>query len=547
MSEKSSIGVGELTVRNILDHGARWHGNRCATTIQENRTATSVTYSELADRAGRLATALRALGIEPGDRVGSLLPNTQPHLDAYFAVPSMGAVLHTINVRLFEQQIVYTINHAQDRAIIVDPEYLGLLMPVLDQLETVRTLILTGPVDDDRLRSWTGAVHQYNDLLATHDNEGFGPPVDELSAATLCYTTGTTGDPKGIAYSHRSIWLHAMSLCTANAAALSSNDSCYIIVPMFHANAWGYPYATFWAGGDLVLSNKFVDPDSILWAVEEFNPTFANGVPTIWSDIARKFESSGSEAISSLHTIVVGGAPLPASLRRTYEQHGVRMLQGWGMTETSPLVSVNRPASTGNAELDPRYTSQGRVLAGVDLRVVDLESGQTLPNDGQSIGELELRGPWVADAYYGVHAPERFHDGWLRTGDIGTVDELGYITLTDRAKDVIKSGGEWISSVDLEAHLVGHDDVIEATVIGVPDTKWDERPCAVVVLRDGLTLDTEELRTYLAERVPRWWLPERWSHVEALPRTSVGKFDKKQLRQSYADGKLPVVHTGSTV
>lgn len=544
MGERSSIGFGELTVRNILEHGARWHGGRTVTTVEEGRTASSVSYADLADRAGRLATALRALGVGPGDRVGTLLPNTQAHLDTYFAVPSMGAVLHTVNVRLFEQQIVYTVNHAQDRVLIVDPEYLGLLEPVLDRLGTIHTVIVTGPVESPRLDAWHGAVHRYDDLLAATANEGFGGAIDELDTATLCYTTGTTGDPKGVAYSHRSIWLHAMSLCTANAAALSSNDSCYIIVPMFHANAWGYPYATFLAGGDLVLSNRFVDPDSILWAVGRFRPTFANGVPTIWSDVARRFATAGAETISSLQTIVVGGAPLPESLRRTYEQHGVQMLQGWGMTETSPLVTVNRPPVEDGAEASARYTCQGRVLAGVDLRVVDPADGRTLPNDGTAIGELELRGPWVADAYYGVDGSDRFHDGWLRTGDIGTVDPLGYVTLTDRAKDVIKSGGEWISSVDLEMHLVGHDDVVEATVIGVPDDRWDERPCAVVVLREGLELDPAGLREFLAERVPRWWLPERWSHVPALPRTSVGKFDKKRLRQSYADGELPVVHAG---
>jgi fatty-acyl-CoA synthase len=535
----SNIGEGRLTVGNILEHGARWHADRVVTTV--GRPA-SVSFAAVRARAARLASGLAGFGVGPGTPVGSLLWNTHEHLEAYYGVPAMGALLHTINPRLFPAQIAYTINHAGDEVLIVDASFVGDVAAILPSLRTARVIVLVGDADPSMLMGWEGEVCPYEDLLASGSEAYAWPDVDERAAATLCFTTGTTGDPKGVAYSHRSIWIHAMSLCTANAVAVSSRDHGYIIVPMFHANAWGYPYANFWAGGDLLLCHRTLDPASIVTAIETHRPTYSNGVPTVWNDVLAYLREHPGHDISSLDRVVLGGAPIPRGLREGLrDDYGIAALQGWGMTETSPLVTLNRPPRD-NEDTDPdaRADQQGRVLAGVDVRLVEPETGEPLPADGATVGELELRGPWIADSYYGVDAPEKFHDGWLRTGDVGRLDSLGYVELTDRAKDVIKSGGEWISSVQLELELAKHPDVLEAAVIGVPDERWDERPCALVVLRPGATVTTDELRTFILAAVPRWWLPERFVVLDALPRTSVGKYDKKHMRTLYAAGELDV-------
>jgi fatty-acyl-CoA synthase len=531
----SNIGDGELTVTNILRHGSRWHARRSVTTVGVDQ---PVLFGDLEGRAAALAHGLAELGLGLGSVVGSWLWNTQEHLDAYFAVPALGGLLHTINPRLSPDQITYTVSHAADEVLLIDGSFLPQLMEVADRLPTVRTVVVVGAGDAS---GWPGSVVQYDDLVAGHATDFAWPTLDERAAATLCYTTGTTGDPKGVAYSHRSIWLHALSACTANAIAISSRDSCYITVPMFHANAWGYPFANVWAGADLLLSNRWVDPATVVEAVRTHRPTYSNGVPTVWNEILAYADADPGRDLASLDRVVLGGAPIPATLSAALRRYGVEALQGWGMTETSPLVTVNRPPRTAeNPDPVQRAGMQGRVVAGVEIRLMQPDTGEQLPVDGETVGELELRGPWIADSYFRTDAPDKFRDGWLRTGDVGTLDPLGYVNLTDRAKDVIKSGGEWISSVQLELEIARHPDVVQAAVIGVPDDRWDERPCALVVLRPGATTTIEELRARLLETVPKWWVPERWAVLDELPLTSVGKFNKRTMRSRFAEGGIDV-------
>jgi fatty-acyl-CoA synthase len=533
----ANIGDGDLTVTDILRHGATWHAGRTVRVVGDD--AAELCYGDLAGHAAALAHGLRALGVRPGSVVGSLMWNTREHLETYFAVPAMGALLHTINPRLSAEQLVYTINHAADEVIIADASFLDLLAGIADRLPTVRTVVVAGSYEKN---PWPGETLRHGEVVAGQPTEYPWPRIHERAPATLCFTTGTTGDPKGVAYSHRSIWIHALSLCTANAVALSSRDCGYIITPMFHANAWGYPYATFWAGGDLLLCNRWVDPATVVDAVARHRPTFSNGVPTVWNEILHYLDADPARDLGTLDRVVLGGAPIPRTLRTGLkERYGVEALQGWGMTETSPLVTLNRPPRP-EEDTDPerRADNQGRVLAGVQIRLVEPDTGEVLPADGRAIGEFELRGPWIADSYYRAEAPDKFRDGWLRTGDVGTLDPLGYVTLTDRAKDVIKSGGEWISSTELELAVARHPDVLQAAVIGVPDERWDERPCVLVVLRKGATATPADLREALTGLVPRWWLPERWALLDELPLTSVGKYDKKRMRAMYAAGELAV-------
>ena len=358
----------------------------------------------------------------------------------------------------------------------------------------------------------------------------------------MCYTSGTTGNPKGVVYSHRSAYLHSLAACSGNAFALSAADRILPVVPMFHANAWGLPYAALMAGASLIMPDRFLQAEPLVRIIEDERPTISGAVPTIWNDLLRYATEHGSD-LSSLRLVPCGGSAVPESLMRAFDKLGVRIAQAWGMTETSPLASVAHPPPGVS---DPwRYrVTQGRIMCGLEARVVG-DGDRVLPSDGAAVGEIEVRGAWITGSYYRDEDASRFNAGWLRTGDVGMISPDGYLVLTDRAKDVIKSGGEWISSVDLENHLMAHPDVVEAAVVGVPDTRWDERPLASVVLRAGASVSAGELREFLAARVPKWQLPERWSFIEEVPKTSVGKFSKKTLRQMYADGGLDVIELKS--
>ena len=523
-----------LLTTMLMRHGLAVHpGARIVT--DDGTGPKEATFAEVARRAERLAAALTRMGVRPGDRVATLAWNHQAHFEAYLAVPAMGAVLHTLNLRLFPDQLGWIINHAEDKVLLVD----GSLTPLLSKLGDLPSLERVLVIDDE-----------YEDLLAAEDPGFEWPVLDENTAATMCYTSGTTGNPKGVAYSHRSVVLHAIAQCGADAFAISQRDRILLVVPMFHANAWGLPFAGWTAGADFVLPGPTLRPDHIAALIRDRRITFAEGVPTIWNEMLVHTEAYGVD-FSSLRMILSGGSAVPRSLIEAYrDRFAVPLVQAWGMTETGPLAAIAFPPAdhdgTGadpEAELDYRART-GRIIAGVEVRAVD-EEGAVVPRDGVSVGELEARGPWVTGSYYREPAPERFDDGWLRTGDVGTIDDRGFIQLTDRMKDVIKSGGEWISSVELETRLMAHPDVLEAAVIAVPDQRWQERPLACVVRKDGTAVEAEALVAFLADQVARWWLPERWAFLPEIPKTSVGKFDKKELRARHAAGVLPVSETAA--
>ena len=535
-----------LTVGSVLRHAVAVHGDRQTITAVAPGESRRTSYAELGERSARLANALRELGVTGDERVATFQWSNQEHLDAYAAIPSMGAVLHTLNLRLPPQQLAYVAGHAEDRVVIVDDSIVPLLARALPEMNTVHTVLVTGSGDASALEGHGKQVLRYDDVLAAQSPTFDWPEVDETSAAAMCYTSGTTGNPKGVVYSHRSMWLHSQAACTRNALGVSYDDTILAIVPMFHANAWGLPYAAMMAGAQLLLPGPFLQAAPLVAMIEAERPTMSGAVPTIWNDILNHVRDNPGHDLSSLKFVACGGSAVPRSLMQAFDEMGVRIVQAWGMTETSPLASVALPPADASAEEAMRLRgTQGRVVAGVEARIVD-DEGTVMPHDGKSVGELEVRGPWVTGGYHGGEDPDKFHDGWLRTGDVGLIDPKQFITLTDRSKDVIKSGGEWISSVELENELIGHPDVLQAVVIGVPDEKWQERPLAAVVTRPGATVTPDQLRRFLAGKVAKWWLPERWSFVEAVPLTGTGKYDKKVLRKQHADGELIVVtSTGS--
>ena len=536
---RSTMQPAQLTTGVIFAHGRTVYGESQVVTFDGTGYRRS-TFRDVAERAERLAAALQALGVTSGDRVATLCWNHQEHLEAYFAVPGMGAVLHTLNLRLFPEQLAWIIKHAEDRVLLVDGSLAPLLSPVFHELGSVEHVVVVGDAPGLGL----GATIPYEELVASGPQGFAWPDLDEEDAASMCYTSGTTGDPKGVVYSHRSTFVHSLAQCSGNNFALNERDRVVLVVPMFHANAWGLPYSGWMAGCDFVLPGPNLQAPHLAQLIGEERITVAEGVPTIWNDMLAYADEHPVD-LSSLRMIICGGSAVPRSLIARYrDRFGIPLVQGWGMTETSPLAALSFPPAgvAGDEELDFR-AKQGRIIAGVQARIVD-EGGGELPWDGTSVGELEVRGPWVTGSYFRAPSPDRFHEGWLRTGDVGTIDDRGYIQLTDRLKDVIKSGGEWISSVDLENRLMAHPDVLEAAVIGVPDPRWDERPLACVVPRPGAHLDAGELRSFLAGQVARWWLPERWAFLDQVPKTSVGKFDKRTLRALYGDGRIPVEQVG---
>lgn len=527
-----------LLISNILRHGQSVYGDSAvATVVDPSGAAQTSTFAEVGERAERLAAALVDLGVGEDDRVGTFLWNNQTHLEAYLAIPAMGAVLHTLNIRLFPDQLAYVVNHAEDQVIIVDGSLVPLLARVRDQLRTVRHVVVVGPGDRDAL----GTTLDYDELLAAAKPGYSWPTFDERRAAAMCYTSGTTGNPKGVVYSHRSTLLHTMAVTSASTLGINERDRVLAVVPMFHANAWGTPYGAYFVGADLVMPQQFLQAAPLAAIIATHRPTVSAGVPTIWNDLLHYAESNDVD-LSSLRSVTSGGAAMPRSLMERFsEQFGIGMVQGWGMTETSPLCALSNPPKGVGPEEEANWRAKtGRVVPGIEVRITGPD-GEVLPNDGVAVGEFEVRGPWITASYYGDPSPDRFHDGWLRTGDVGSLDRRGYMQISDRTKDVIKSGGEWISSVELENEVMSHPAVFEAAVVAVPDAKWSERPLVAVVPVEGATVTADELVAYLQDRVPRWWLPERWSFVEEIPKTSVGKFDKKVLRAEHAEGRLAVV------
>lgn len=542
---RSTMQDVPLTVGWIIRHGSTVHGRTGEVVTATGDGVRRASYAQTGARAARLAHALADLGVTEGDRVGTMLWNNAEHLEAYLAVPGMGAVLHTINVRLFAEHLLGTVEHAQDRVVIVDASLLPMVGELIPRMSTVRHVVVAGKADDASLSGLAGAereVHRYEELLAGRPDAYPWPDLDERAAAGLCYTSATTGSPKGVVYSHRSIVLHSMGIGLGDALAIGPADRTTAIVPMFHVMGWGLPHAAYLLGASLVMPDRFLQPEPLARLLHDERVTLAGAVPTIWQGVLSFLDEHPEVDLSSLRDVIVGGASCPRSLMEGFERHGVRILHAWGMTETSPVgtVALPPPDSTGEERWRYRLT-QGRLVSFVDARIVRAD-GSPAPWDGETVGELEVRGPWIAGSYFGEGAddPERFDDGWLRTGDVGHIDADGYVTLTDRVKDVIKSGGEWISSVELENQLMAHPKVAEASVVAVPDQTWGERPLASVVVREGASVDAAELREFLAGKIAHWQVPERWTFVEEIPKTSVGKFNKRELRDRYAGGELSI-------
>jgi fatty-acyl-CoA synthase len=531
-----------LTLQLVLDRMRGMFGTaELVEATDQEGTRERIAYAEIGDRVDRLCSGLASLGVEQGDRVATFAWNTQRHFEVYLAAPCMGAVLHTVNVRLFEEQLEYVVNHAEDTVMFVDPRLVEPLSKLAPKFEHVRHYVVMGDADASALPD----AISYEELIGSQEPGFDYPELDDRQAAGLCYTSGTTGNPKGVLYSHRSNILHGMAQGLASALGLCADDRVMPVVPMFHANAWGLPYGAAMHGAELVMPGPYLTAEALGRLISEEKVTAAGAVPTIWMDLLRHADEGGVD-LSSMRIVACGGSAVPRSLMEAFEdRHGMRIVQAWGMTETSPVGSVaHPPAGVDEGESWSYRSTAGRLLPLVEGRIVG-DDGEELPHDGEATGELQVRGPWIARDYYEDPAgAEKFDDGWLRTGDVASIDQLGYIRISDRAKDVIKSGGEWISSVDLENEIMGHEGVAEAAVVAIPDEKWGERPLACVVREEGSSVTADELRDHLSDRVAKWQIPDEFAFIDEVPKTSVGKFDKKVLRRELEDGSLEPEHAG---
>jgi fatty-acyl-CoA synthase len=511
-----------LTLPLVFRRAQRDSSEREVVTGLEQRS----TWGEVTARSLQLCRVLDKLGVARGERVGSFAWNTQRHLELYFAVPCSGRVLHTINIRLHQEQVAWLIEHADDRAIFVDASLTSQLEPIRERLAG-RTIVVME--DGAEIAPSFAAELRYEQLLADEPADYAFPDIDERDASCICYTSGTTGNPRGVVYSHRSTVLHALATMLADNHAVSRHDAMLPITPMFHVNAWGMPYACAAASAKLVLPGRDTEPDHVAKLMEQERVTAACAVPTVWARFIDVLDS-GRYDLSSFKRLLVGGSAISEQLAARYAEHGVEVRRGWGMTEMSP---------TGTMHLPGMKAPQGATVFGVELRVVG-DDGAELPWDGVSAGEIEARGPWIVKAYLNPDDDaneSRFHDGWLRTGDVGAIGPGGELAVLDRTKDLVKSGGEWISSIELEGRLSAHPDVVEAAVVARPDPEWDERPVAYVVPREGSSVTADQLAEYLRSQVAKWWIPDVFELVDEIPKTSVGKVDKRVLRQRAAAGR----------
>ncbi len=534
---KGLMSPYQLTLPHLFDRAEKLFASKAIATATRDGIERT-TYGEWALRTRRLAGALDALGVSADGRVGTFAWNTARHLELYFAAPCSGRVLHTLNIRLFPEDITYVVDHAEDEVIFADRSLLKLLWPLVDGFKTVRHVVVMDDGDDAEIPDDPRIVG-YEELLASAEPVAEFRIADENQAAAMCYTSGTTGHPKGVVYSHRSVVLHSIGTMLVDSVGVCEADVVLPVVPMFHANAWGLCQASVAAGATLVFPGPDLSPRAIANLMETEKVTLAAGVPTIWMGVLNELDGRD---LASLNRILCGGSAVPRSLSEAYrEKTGMPILHAWGMTETSPLASVCRVKSTlrdrPESELADLRATQGVAVPLMNLRIVDPGTEEVLPWDGEARGELQAAGPWVAAGYYNdERSPDSFtDDGWLRTGDVATISPEGYVRLVDRTKDLIKSGGEWISSVELENAIMGHPKVTEAAVIGIPDEKWSERPLACLVLAEGEDLTLDELKEFLSSRVPKWWIPNDVELIDEVPKTSVGKFSKKTLRERFKD------------
>jgi acyl-CoA synthetase (AMP-forming)/AMP-acid ligase II len=527
-----------LTLTHFFERSRRLFARKTIATRVPGRPLFRYTYADFAERTMRLAGALATLGIRRGDRVATFAWNSHRHLELYWAAPLSGAVLHTLNIRLSASDLTYIINHAGDSIIFVDASLWPVIAGIRDKLSTVRRIVIMPDGVGGATETLPAEHPEYDALVARAEPVREWPVLAETDAAGMCYTSGTTGHPKGVVYTHRAMFLHCLAEATTDLFGISENDRILHIVPMFHANSWCLPYTAVMVGADQIFAGANIQPPDICRLIQSEKVTFTGAVPTVWIAIKELCEKEGYD-ISSLRTIAIGGSAAPRSLQQAYAKNfGVQMSHAWGMTEMTPLGTVTRLKSYMEDWSEERkydvYSRVGYASVGVDVRIVD-DAGAELPWDGERMGELQVRGPWVIASYYdNPESADRFTaDGWFRTGDVATIDAEGYVQITDRTKDLIKSGGEWVSSVDVENLIMSHPKVLEAAVIAVPHPKWVERPLACVVPKPGCVLEPGEILEFLRPQLARWALPDAVEIIDAVPKTSVGKFDKKVLRERY--------------
>ncbi|MBV0891232.1 long-chain fatty acid--CoA ligase [Paracoccus sp. Z118] len=526
-----------LSIASLIDHAARYHGGTEIVSALTEGGFERTSWAQVAENARRLASALTHRGMQRGDRIGTLAWNNRRHLELYFGVPGGGMVCHTINPRLSPEQMAYIIDHAGDRMLFIERTFVPLIAPMREKLTKLRGVVVMGPRDPESAAQLPGVL--FHDELLAEGDPGFAwAGVDENDPSSLCYTSGTTGNPKGVLYTHRSTLLHALGANQPDGMGIGAADSVMPVVPMFHVNAWGVPYMAALAGARLVMPGPRLDGESLARLIEDERVTMAAGVPTIWLGLLNAMEANGMEK-TSLRRTVVGGSALPPSMRAAFrDRHGVQLVHAWGMTETSPLGTMNAPLAKHLdlpfEEQDRTGNGQGRPLFGIELRVVDAQ-GRILPNDGETEGQLQIRGHWIVSQYYGQDGSALTVDGWFDTGDVATIDADGYMVIRDRAKDIIKSGGEWISTVDLENIAVSHPKVANAAAIAARHPKWDERPVICAIRRPSVELTEEELLAHYDGKVPRWQRPDRVIFVDSLPIGATGKVVKASLREDYGD------------
>jgi 3-(methylthio)propionyl---CoA ligase len=537
-----------LLISALLRHVDRNHGDIEVVSRCVEGPIHRYTYHEAHRRARQLANALRALGVQPADRVATLAWNGYRHFEIYYAVSGSGAVCHTVNPRLFPEQIEYIINHAEDRYVFCDLTFVPLLVKIAPRLATVRGFVIM----TDRAHMPEATLPNmlcYEELLQRQDDRFEWPEFDERTASSLCYTSGTTGNPKGVLYSHRSTILHSYAIALPDTLNISSRDVVLPVVPMFHVNSWGMPYACALTGAKLVFPGAALDGASLYELFERERVTFTLGVPTVWLALLNYLRQNKLRLTTLKRTVIGGSACPPAMIQAFQDEFGVQVLHAWGMTEMSPLGTVSvfkaKHEAWSKSDRDALQNKQGRPIFGVDLEIVN-DQNQPLPHDGQAFGDLLVRGPWICREYFRGEGGSPLRDGWFPTGDVATLDSDGYMQITDRSKDVIKSGGEWISSIDLENAAVGHPGVAEAAVVGVPHPKWDERPLLLVVKKAGVNVTGEEILSFLQSRVAKWWLPDAVVFVDELPHTATGKLLKTKLREDYRTYVLPTAATGAT-